>query len=155
MPEAEKVLAIADLVLGCCVVLEGIVAIIWTFDTVFQLAIFVIGCYQIFFGLAVALLALRGWELVTTNAAFMTKNGGKLFAYTFLSGLSIILVDASWFAVILMIFTCCVAAIYIPLTFVPSMTEYKAGHVLGGGAAPADAKTENPAAAAAPPANAV
>lgn len=50
MPEAEKVLAIADLVLGCCVVLEGIVAIIWTFDTVFQLAIFVIGCYQIFFG---------------------------------------------------------------------------------------------------------
>lgn len=33
-------------------------------------------------GLAVALLALRGWELVTTNAAFMTKNGGKLFAYT-------------------------------------------------------------------------
>lgn len=33
-------------------------------------------------GLAVALLALKGWPVVTENAQFMNKNGGKLFAYT-------------------------------------------------------------------------
>ena len=50
MVDVKKLLAIADLIIGCCVALEGVVGIIWMFDTTFLLAIFVIGCYQIFFG---------------------------------------------------------------------------------------------------------
>lgn len=58
MVDVKKLLAIADLIIGICVALEGVVAIIWMFDTVFLLAIFVIGCYQIFFGA----YAPRAWH---------------------------------------------------------------------------------------------
>jgi len=50
MMEPAKILAIMDLVLGVSVLLDGVVCIIWTFDTVFQLALLIIGGYMIFFG---------------------------------------------------------------------------------------------------------